>query len=712
MLLNGIYTKTIRKNNGTYMTRFELSQPNGNVIKCIGECPSYELGTPLELEVKDEPDANGFYEILSLSQKCNNDKVLFQYLKSSIFGNISTLMASKIVAMLDGRDIFEFSKSETAVEQLMKCTKKKEEWADLIITKINNSYKQKVVIDKICAAGGSVSDAIRIYGKYGTASIKRLETKPYSLFMVKGISFNKCDILAKHHGIEANNYEREVTLISYALHLQEKQGNTCCTFKTLYKTIFSIMKNSAFPDHLLSELEILRVLLLENSKFIIKENLIYNKNTYYQERAIAINVKRLKNHAKKRNFNLNYIAKIESLINMQFDDSQKNVFNIIPDGGIAVLTGAPGCGKTSTIKGLISGFTYIDPGIKIGLMATTGCAAQRMEEATGMYAETVNKGLKPSPETMEPTINENNQFDYDVIIVDEISMADTKLMSQFLKGVKSETVIILVGDADQLKSVGPGRVLNDLIESGYIPVYRLLKIHRQANGSVVPENAALINEGNANICPDNNSLYVYNFNTVEETEVFIEKLYYEYLKNIPVTDFNILSVTKQTSIGTEAINNKLHTYIYGNKEGYRYNKYVFCKGERVMLTDNNYDIGYCNGDTGFVDYYDDNGLYIVLDNKKDDEEKTIYVSGFLVDDVIPAYAKTVHKAQGSEAPIVVMVVPDSMPYMLCRNILYTGMTRAKQQLIILAVGDSIQMCAENKFYRERTTGLKQRLKEA
>ena len=402
--------------------------------------------------------------------------------------------------------------------------------------------------------------------------------------------------------------------------------------------------------------------------------------------------------------------RIRRRTNIDYDENQIEAIRTALSSKVMLLTGGPGTGKTTTTLGIIMAFR--ERGAHILLAAPTGRAAKRLSEATGMEAKTIHRLLEAKPpEGYER--NTENPLVGDVLIVDECSMIDIMLMYNLLKAVPDSMTLILVGDVDQLPSVGAGNVLRDIIDSGCLPVVRLTKIFRQAQKSRIIMNAHRINRGQM---PDlsNGRDTDFFFMPEEETEKIPDTIV-DLVKNrlpahygLSYSNIQVLTPMQRGPIGAANLNLVLQEALNSEGEGLRRGGYVFRANDKVMQIRNDYDKEVFNGDIGTV-------MHIDLE----DRTLTVDYDGRLVaydvtelDEIVLAYATTIHKSQGSEYPIVIMPIAMSHFVMLERNLVYTGVTRAKQVLIIIGTKKALAYAIHNVTVKRRNTLLKRRLQQS
>ena len=448
--------------------------------------------------------------------------------------------------------------------------------------------------------------------------------------------------------------------------------------------------------------------MIEAKDLELDNEAIYLPPFYYAEcgaanRLVAL-VEALEADKKKPTFNL---AAISQETGIEYDDVQIAAIRQAVESKVMILTGGPGTGKTTTTQGIIAALKTA--GMKILLAAPTGRAAKRMSEATGMESKTIHRLLEYNPKDGYKR-NEENPLEADALIVDECSMIDILLMNHLMKAISSGMRLVMVGDIDQLPSVGAGNVLRDIIDSKKIPVVRLTRIFRQAQSSRIVMSAHAINNGQF---PDTSNGKDTDFffiktedpNQVAESIVHLVKERLPKAYSLPSSKIQVLTPMQRGVVGASNLNLTLQnalnpTSVCLNRGGYSYRK-----GDRVMQIRNNYDKGVFNGDLGYIE-------------EVDMEERTLIASfdGISVeyevselDELSLAYATTIHKSQGSEYPIVVMPVLMNHYVMLQRNLIYTGITRAKKICVLIGTTKALACAIHNMSVLKRNTKLKERL---
>jgi exodeoxyribonuclease V alpha subunit len=549
--------------------------------------------------------------------------------------------------------------------------------------------------------GVSTSHAVKIYKKYGNDSINTVTTNPYKLADdIWGIGFKTADTIASKLGFAANSFVRCRSGLLYTLN--ELSGDGHC-----YATREQLVSSARV---LLAIEEVQLVMTLDN---MIKEydvifeepDFIYTPPLYHSEVGSAKRINDILINKPQK-------SELPDFSNapIEYNETQKSAIICAMNSKVMVLTGGPGTGKTTTVLGIISMFK--DMNMKVLLAAPTGRAAKRMTETTGEEAKTIHRLLEYKPPEGYQ-LGAENPLRGDVLIIDEASMIDIVLAYNLLKAVQNKMRVIIVGDVDQLPSVGPGNFLRDIINSGAVPVIKLNYIFRQAHGSDIVVNAHKINEGDF---PDLSGGKNSDFFFIEEEdnaaipEIIVDlcarRLPKHYKVN-PISDIQVLCPMLRSENGSINLNSVLQSALNKNKIFLSRGSNTFKLGDKVMQIRNNYDKNVFNGDIGII--IDINSEEDILVINFDDNMVRYEVSE--LDEVVLAYATTIHKSQGSEYPIVVMPLTMQFFVMLQKNLLYTGITRARRVVVIVGSKKAIQCAVQNNKVIERNTRLAERLRD-
>ncbi|MDO4336972.1 MAG: ATP-dependent RecD-like DNA helicase [Eubacteriales bacterium] len=565
--------------------------------------------------------------------------------------------------------------------------------------------------------GVSTSFAAKIYKQYGNESIAKMKENPFQLADdIWGIGFKTADGIAEKLGFAKESFVRLRSGIMYTLSELANEGHVYASREQLVSKASSLLEaEEAYivmtMDQMVTDKELICQSIQDGVLTEVpaaQAEAVYLPPFYYAETGVANKLRKLaKEPPGKRLPETIDMTGLEKSVNMTYDTVQKEAILQAAKAKVMILTGGPGTGKTTTTQGIIS--AYRAYGLKVLLAAPTGRAAKRMNEATGLEAKTIHRLLEFKPPEGYQR-NEEHPLEGDVLIVDECSMIDIILMNSLLKSIPSGMRLILVGDINQLPSVGAGNVLRDMIDSGVFPVIRLTRIFRQAQSSRIVMNAHRINEGQF---PDiSNGKYAdFFFIEKEEPEDILREIVRLVKYNLaryyktPSFSIQVLTPMQRGVIGAANLNIALQEALNPEEMGLRRSGYCFRLHDKVMQIKNNYDKEVFNGDIGLITALDmeNRSLTVTFDDRSIEYDVTE------LDELVHAYATTIHKAQGSEYPIVVMPVSMTHYMMLQRNLIYTGITRAKKILVIVGTKKALAYAVRNVTVTRRNTMLRERL---
>jgi len=560
--------------------------------------------------------------------------------------------------------------------------------------------------------GITINTALKIYGIYGESTIERVKANPYCLIEdVDGIGFLTADRIASNMGIAKDSPLRIRAGILHVLtDTGERNGNTYLPKEILLEEVYKlILQDEALVANAVDSLILDGKLRTEE---VDGATAVFDRKTYRAERGIAkslmekiASANRIYTDASKD------IEQYQQIYSIEFNEAQISAVKCVMENGVSVITGGPGTGKTTVIKCII--YLAERLGLKYSLMAPTGRAAKRITESTGKNASTVHRALGRNDENGEA-------LEVDLVIVDEVSMMDVYLMNVLLKRIPQQAKVVLVGDKDQLPSVGAGNVLSDILRCGLVPNVKLEFIYRQSGGSLIAENAHMVNMGQMpNLDEKNRDFFFINSTSVEETaKTVLDLVQFRIPKFLDIDPLKIqvLCPMKNGDAGVKNLNNLLQQRLNQNGGGLTVKETLLKKGDKVMHTVNNYSLkwvkyspyyesgeGVFNGDMGVVEYADaDTGeLKVVFD----DGREAVY-SRVELDELTLAYAVTVHKSQGSEFDAVIIPLAAGSPQIMTRNLLYTAITRAKKMVIIVGSRFNVKRMVENDYIASRYSALK------
>lgn len=666
-----------------------LEVPAGSVLLCEGEWRvDKRYGQQFQCQTWEEVMPATAYGIE-------------KYLGSGLVKGIGPKFAKLIVGHF-GTDTIEVI--ETDIERLYEVPgigKKR-------VEKIRESWEKQKDIKNVMlflqGFGVSTAYAAKIYRQYGKESIDKVKENPYRLADdIWGIGFKTADGIARKMGYEMNDERRLRSGLIYTLNQLADEGHCYAEEQQLIATARQLLE---------ADEECIRTAMthaIETEDLMLDGTGIYLPPFYYAECGTANRLSTLV-HTKEVGsiFTARFdLAKLQRETGIEYDEVQVEAIRQAIASKVMVLTGGPGTGKTTTTKAIIAALQ--SAGMRILLAAPTGRAAKRMSEATGMEAKTIHRLLEYNPQDGYKR-NDENPLEGDALIVDECSMIDIILMNNLTKALPTTMRLVLVGDIDQLPSVGAGNVLRDIIDSGVIPVVRLTRIFRQAQSSRIVMSAHAINRG---CFPDisNGQHTDFFFMKQEEPEKVAETIVSLVRDRLPkayrqpTANIQVLTPMQRGVVGAANLNMALQQALNDNTAALARGGYTFKEGDRVMQLRNNYDKDVYNGDLGYVRSVDMEERTLTVDF---DGQMVEYEASEL-DELTLAYATTIHKSQGSEYPIVVMPVLMTHYVMLQRNLIYTGITRAKKICVLVGQTKALAYAIHNMKVLKRNTLLKERL---
>ena len=622
-----------------------------------------------------------------------------KYLASGLVRGIGPAFAKQIVHTL-GKETFEVIESKSnRIFEVRGVGKKRAEsiwaaWEEHRYIRSLVSFLREFDI--------SMNFIVKIYHRYGDESIEIIKSNPYRLVHdIDGLGFTRVDRLALKMGYERTGKERCMAGIKYELLELSADGHVYYEETPLIQLTAILLEiDNEYVE------EALRDMICEG--YLIKEDKgIYLPNLYEDEVSVANKLSSMTFYnAPKVECDIEHI---ESLTGVQYDEVQRNGIKTMLGAGVSVITGGPGTGKTTILLGAIKALQ--ERRLTIAAAAPTGKAAKRMAEVTGLDAKTIHRLLSYNPDTGYE-FNEQNNLSYDVVIIDEVSMVNIQLMAVLLNALSYSTKLILVGDVDQLPAIGPGNVLLDIINSGVIPVVRLTKIYRQAENSDIVVNAHRVNNGlmpNVKNSKPNTDFFFIKETNYDSIQRMIPELVRDRLPSafkVNPYDIQVLSPMRKNEIGSINLNVILQEALNPNGPSVTYGSTIFRLGDKVMQIKNNYEKGIFNGETGKI-----------IDVNLDMKSVTVDFDGNIIDyeqgdfdEIVLAYASTIHKSQGSEYPIVVIPIVRGHYNMMQRNLIYTAITRARNICVIIGDTEMVQRAVGNVNAKHRNTKLCDRLK--
>ena len=739
--IKGYVAHIIFRNAANGYTVFELQGEKEEEITCVGTLQALDEGELLELtgEYIQHAVYGSQFQVSSFRIVSPEDAAgMERYLASGAVKGIGASLAARIVKRF-GKDTFRIIEEEP--ERLAEIKGISERKAMDIAAQVEEKRGLREAMIYLQKYGISNALAVRIYETYGGRLYSVLEENPYRLADdIDGIGFKKADELAARIGIHTDSDYRIRSGILYVLLQASGEGHVYLPKELLVSRAAALLElpASAVQDQIPN--------LAMDKKLVVKtqegQTLCYAGSFYYMELACARMLQELNGKIEEPSLGpggdervRSRIEKLQAAEGMELDELQKRAVLESIRSSILILTGGPGTGKTTTINMMIRYFE--GEGLDLFLAAPTGRAAKRMTEATGYEARTIHRMLELSGAVPEEgrrasfERNEENPLEADVIIVDEMSMVDISLFCSLLKAISPGTRLILVGDVNQLPSVGPGQVLHDLIASQSFPVVRLQKIFRQAGESDIVVNAHRINRGEE-IRLDNKSrdFFFLERNSIPVIYKHMVQLISEklppYVKASPF-DIQVLTPMRKGNLGVETLNRILQGQLNPPGESKRevqLGDTLYREGDKVMQTKNDYQlewevvsrygipidrgVGVFNGDMGMIREIDESARSVVVEY---DEHRRVTYSFQQMEEVELAYAITIHKSQGSEYPAVILPLMGGPRMLFNRNLLYTGVTRARDCVTILGNRQVVREMIANESEAKRYTSLDKRIRE-
>ena len=730
-IINGFVEHIVFRNEDNGYTVLNLVSDEDE-ITCVGVFQVISEGESVELsgEYTVHPSYGPQFKVEKYQIKAPEDVVSMErYLGSGAIKGIGTALAARIVRKFK-EDTFRIIEEEP--ERLVEIKGISQRKAMEIAEQMEEKRELRQAMIFLQKYGISLTLAVKIYNTYGIEMYRIIQENPYQLADdMEGVGFRIADEIARRVGIRTDSDFRIRSGILYVLQQASMEGHTYLPDEILTRKASELLEvdASSVEKHYM-DMAIDRKLVI---KQVEEQRQIYASSFYYMEVNVAVMLREL---------NVKYdvsaseierrIQKIEELSELELDEMQRVAVMEAVRSGLLVITGGPGTGKTTTINSIIQYFE--SEGMEIFLAAPTGRAAKRMSETTGYEAKTIHRMLELAGGMEESAgfeRNEQNPLEADVIIIDEMSMVDISLMYALLKAVVAGTRLILVGDVNQLPSVGPGCVLKDIIESHACNVVRLNRIFRQASQSDIIVNAHKINRGEP-VTLDNKSrdfffLKRYDANVIISICIQLIRQKLPKYVNAKPFDIQVLTPMRKGLLGVERLNTILQQYLNppepGKKE-HEHGQVIFREGDKVMQTKNNYQaeweirsrygipvekgLGVFNGDMGLIREINTFAESLTVEYE---EGKMVEYPWKQLDELELAYAITIHKSQGSEYPAVIIPLLNGPKMLMNRNLLYTAVTRARSCVTLVGDDRTFARMIENVSEQKRYSGLKDRLEE-
>lgn len=708
---------------------------DGFLYTAVGNMPPMSEGENVEIdgEIKENPKYGEQIAVRSVKKLMpNNKEGMIRFLSSELFSGVGYVLATSIVEAFGDKTFEVIEKEPLLLARLKGINIKKAMQISDAFT--GNKAMQEVIV-AFSAYEISVAVALKIYKAYGANAVKKVEENPYILINdIEGIGFKKADKIAMSLGIEKDSAFRIKAGICYVLsEVVVKNGHTHLPKDILIAECLDILelKRDEYEELIVSaidELEIIgRVTLIDRDGYTA---VILSKH-YIAEKSIATKLVYMMNHTPPLMLDIDGdIKEYERINEIVLHENQKLAIKNCLRAGVNVITGGPGTGKTTIIRCIIG--ILKSQGYTVSLAAPTGRAAKRLSEATGEQAKTVHRMLDLDFKDGKGyfTYNENFRLSSDVIIVDEVSMCDEYMFNALIKSIKNGGRLIMVGDKDQLPSVGAGNVLADVIgANGIVPVSYLTQIYRQENDkSLIVENAHRINRGEMPKIDNSSKDFFFDMKSspkdIADAVISMVTERIPKYKGVQPKDIQVLCPMKKGIAGVEHLNVMLQETLNPHdisKNEVHIGNFLLREGDKVIHTVNNYNlewiklddmgdtaesgVGVFNGDIGYIKSIEKNNGKTTLTVEFDDLRIAKYDSEAAYD-LLLAYAISVHKSQGSEFPIAIIAVTAGNYMILTRNLLYTAVTRAKEMVVLIGDKDNVAKIVRNNYTQKRYSMLK------
>ena len=690
------------------------SQMHGKKLKCSGFLPLERPELPLILdgELKNSgQDTVFFFNTVSFDGR-NDPKKIAAFMRRCGIPCSDEKVAPILAVAVKYNGIFEMSRRTDAEELLIAVPGINATLAISITLKIREIMQEWLVFQKLRfhATDNIVSFTRQISRRFPDDAAERLEKDPYQVQMETGVNFRVIDKMALEAHVEPLSPKRIEALIFDAAKALMSGGNTCITFRQIVARVRGMAQKTGkeIPEPLLRD-------ALSKASFLTVDpefpDFYYTENLLDAEKTAAQEFIRLQASARPIPFHPEIIRKEEEAAGRPFGQQQMEAFQLLRETGICILNGDPGTGKTTTLRSMLSYLEQVwkleyNKPLKICVMAPSGRAAQRAKESTGREANTIHKVLRYQPDPVKKYTcrGPEDPLDADIIVIDEVSMMGIEIFAQLLKTIKSGSLLLLVGDPNQLQSVDAGDVLNDLLSSGYTNTCHLTEVFRQSGESRIAVNAKKIIAGNSELQPGKD-FKVFE-TTPTDTADCLRTVVMQHLSKHTSESIQILAPMKGGACGILNANLILEPIFNQEKRSIKIGKYSsgtekrYKIKDRVIFLANNYRLGYFNGDVGYITDFSKKDITVLVGG-----DTEIVVPEESWSDMALSFACTIHKSQGSEYENVIIVLQKEAERMLDRNLLYTAVTRAKKTCTIISEPGTINKAIETERIGNRHTNL-------
>ena len=725
-LIEGTVESVIYQNQENGYTVLRLDGGEGQTLTVVGCMPGVAPGEGIAVEgtwTRHASYGEQFKAEAVERRTPAGTKAIFDYLSSGAVKGIGAATARRMVEEFGEETLTVLEEHPERLTQIRGITRKK-------ALAMGENFRLQMGMRRLLEFLGEhevpLQLAMPLYRKYGDRALEIIRGNPYLLVDGElGVEFSTADKLALSMGMEGDDPQRIEAGLLFELAHNLDNGHAFLPRRKLLPATAQLIELEGETEALEDALEA----LLERGEVIqetvANEEAVYLHDLYEAEQYVAFRLSEMARGEQVPPAGLDgLIGRIQAEQGIVYAPQQRQAVELAAASQVMLLTGGPGTGKTTSLRGVLALFEQL--GLETALAAPTGRAAKRLGELCGMEAATIHRLLETQYDPRSGRLvfarDEDDPLRADAVIVDETSMVDILLMRGLLSALRPECRLILVGDPDQLPSVGPGNLFSDLIRSGVVPMVRLTEIFRQAAESAIVRNAHGVNRGELPDLRDNKHdfFFLRRKDPARAAETIVELVQTRLPQNmgIPPEQIQVLSPTRKRVTGTAALNRAIQEAVNPpapDRPERRFGEYVFRQGDRVMQVRNNYDVIWKDGlTTGMGVFNGDIGRIVEVDNRSelitvDFEGRLVEYTPDMLGELEPAYAITVHKAQGSEYRAVILSVSDGAPVLLTRGVLYTAITRARELLILVGDEDVVARMTANDRQQRRYSGLRWRL---